>query len=485
MKKILFLIPLLFVNLNLFAQYSFDLLIDQENDQEIYDVIETENSFVLVGANRSLNAEYSTGCIFEIMKDGEILQEKIFSNENGSYIFFNIHQIGGQYYILANKSDVINSRVDLALLQLDQDLVLQEEHLIGMPEGYWYSHMKSIIDSENNIVIAGYANTPDNNNGLRFDPCFNKLNLQGDSLNSKIMVDPDKIWRMIYDVLEKPDSSGYYAFGSFFDHLPGGEMLSVSKNLDSIQLDNLPMGIKMYYSVLPISDTSFAFCGRGTTPYQAEDEIAISISDYDMNSLYYQHSKKEENMEEQPSRLYGLKRNDDFIFMSSISNFNPVNPFFSESPSWYHLVKMDLELNIVWEKFFGGDVYYFPYSICATDDGGCIVVGNRYDGEIYRHRDIYIVKVNSEGLIVWTQEINMSKNKVKVSPNPGRDYLELHTAYFPASFQIYNLNGSVILEETIHSNVTRINTMELSAGTYIWSLLKDGKVVETGKWLKE
>lgn len=219
MKKILFVILLLFVNLNLFAQYSFDLLIDQENDQKIYDLIETDNSFVLVGADRSLNAEYSNGCIFEIGKDGEVLQEKLFSYENGSYLFFNIHQIDDQYYILAKKSDVSSSK--LALLQFDQDLVLQEEHLIGMPEGYWYSHMKSIIDSDNNIVIAGYANTPNNNNGNRFDPCFHKLNLQGDSLSSKLLVDPDKNLRMIFDLLEKPDSTGYYSFGNYFDHLPG------------------------------------------------------------------------------------------------------------------------------------------------------------------------------------------------------------------------------------------------------------------------
>lgn len=485
MRRTLISVALVLISLGLFAQYSFDLHLDEDSDQKVYDIIETDNSYILVGTDSFSPDTFANGYIIELEKQGEITQELIFPNELGGYFFFNIHQYADEYYILASKGDSSASKSDLALLKFDQNLDLIDEHLINMPEGYWYSYMNSIIDSDTNIVIGGYA-TRSNGSGLyRSDPLLFKLNMLGDSLSSKLMVVPQQPFRNIYDLLEKPDSSGYYAFGAWFDHISGGEILTLNKELDSIRLDNIPNGIAEYYSPIYLSDTTFVVYGNGSHNFNAEDEVAISVFDKEMNSLYYQHFTRDEDMQEHPSMIRGLSKNDDYIYMGSFSNFNPPNPFYSNYPSWYHLVKMDYELNVVWEKYFGGDAYYFPYSILATEDGGCIMAGNRYDGEQYHSRDIYIVKVNSEGLIVWTQEIDLSDNKSQVFPNPGKAYLELHTGIYPATLQLHNLNGHLVLEEVINSNVSRVNTLELSSGTYIWSLVKEGELVESGKWIRE
>jgi hypothetical protein len=45
--------------------------------------------------------------------------------------------------------------------------------------------------------------------------------------------------------------------------------------------------------------------------------------------------------------------------------------------------------------------------------------------------------------------------------------------------------GQQVLEEQISNETSRINTVELKQGTYIWQVLKDGKMVESGKWVRE
>jgi len=68
--------------------------------------------------------------------------------------------------------------------------------------------------------------------------------------------------------------------------------------------------------------------------------------------------------------------------------------------------------------------YYIVF--LATNDGGCLMVGCRYDYETQdQERDIYIAKVNSDGLIVWTQEIPMGKQVTTVFPNPGTNRLNI------------------------------------------------------------
>ena len=52
---------------------------------------------------------------------------------------------------------------------------------------------------------------------------------------------------------------------------------------------------------------------------------------------------------------------------------------------------------------------------------------------------------------------------------------------------VFDVSGTIHLESalSITSNITIINTSYWSSGTYIWTVVVDGKVVESGKWIKE
>ena len=69
-------------------------------------------------------------------------------------------------------------------------------------------------------------------------------------------------------------------------------------------------------------------------------------------------------------------------FILHSPNLSSISPFYPwlNYPSEYVLLQTDSLLNIRWEKFYGdGEYYYELMRVFATNDGGCILAGTRYD----------------------------------------------------------------------------------------------------------
>ena len=183
----------------------------------------------------------------------------------------------------------------------------------------------------------------------------------------------------------------------------------------------------------------------------------------------------------------GISKKGTNIYIGGTSNFDYTNPFWSTFDSWFHLIKINPDISPIWEYWYGGDAYYFLYTILATNDGGCIMVGNRYDYETQnQERDIYIVKVDSNGLITWTQEIPTDKPETTVYPNPGTNVLNIKNDNNLLDFELINLNGQIVIRQIVNNNINTINTESLKPGMYFYKLNDNkNKTFETGKWIKK
>ncbi|MFB6340211.1 hypothetical protein ACE1ET_00735 [Saccharicrinis sp. FJH62] len=102
-----------------------------------------------------------------------------------------------------------------------------------------------------------------------------------------------------------------------------------------------------------------------------------------------------------------------FISGSSISTDDLTQA--NKGGSDYRIVKTDVNGQMIWQKLFGGSADDIATSVAATDDGGCIVAGYSAssDGDISRNHglnDCWIIRLSSNGEMVWQRMIGGSKN---------------------------------------------------------------------------
>jgi len=67
-----------------------------------------------------------------------------------------------------------------------------------------------------------------------------------------------------------------------------------------------------------------------------------------------------------------------------------------------YILKLNSDGSLAWQKTFGGTGYDEAYSIQQTTDGGYIVAGKTYPFRAGDY-DIYILKLNSDGSLVWSK----------------------------------------------------------------------------------
>jgi len=107
----------------------------------------------------------------------------------------------------------------------------------------------------------------------------------------------------------------------------------------------------------------------------------------------------------------------------------------------YWLVKLDLELNILWQKTFGGTSDDRGQSVITTSDGGFLVTGfsRSTDGDVSSNagfHDFWVLKLNASGDITWEKSIGFSGN--------DRSYSVIETldgGYYIAGFLDVSASG--------------------------------------------
>jgi len=175
------------------------------------------------------------------------------------------------------------------------------------------------------------------------------------------------------------------------------------------------------------------------------------------------------------------------IFIGGMKNIEISNPFWSTNKDWFCLSKFDKQMNPIWTKYYGGDAYYNLWTIKETQDGGCLMLGMRYDylTQGYEH-DIYIVRVDGNGLVTSTNDMPpLTVSEAIVYPNPGSTQLTIETALKDLQFELYNTNGQTVVSQPVNNGTATVNTSALPAGVYLYRFMNKDKMVESGKWVKE
>lgn len=87
----------------------------------------------------------------------------------------------------------------------------------------------------------------------------------------------------------------------------------------------------------------------------------------------------------------------------------------STTDSDYWLLKLDKDLNILWQKTFGGSSDDRGQDIVATSDGGFLITGysRSSDGDVsenFGFHDYWVLRLNNSGDILWQKSYGFSGN---------------------------------------------------------------------------
>ena len=163
-----------------------------------------------------------------------------------------------------------------------------------------------------------------------------------------------------------------------------------------------------------------------------------------------------------------------------------VPDFFPQSYDYIYLAKMDSNLNVLTERYLGGDSFYGIMSMITTTDGGVALGGYKYDYTVndWGDNDAFLIKTDADLMVGTNEHASIPVHSALVYPNPGTGTMNIRTTEKGGVLRLYNLSGKQMLQKKISDLITGIDCSTLTGGVYVWKLYKNNREIDYGKWIK-
>jgi hypothetical protein len=473
------------LSMNVSSQEGFETIISTSTDLYVTQSFCIDNGFLIISSRKTENN--LDGIIYKLDSYGQLIDSLLI--EDGIYNTFFTKAFfldNGMIRTLSVKEKEDESGFyNIKTIDIDGNLSIYNELLYEDIEiGSFWSHIHNITLSNNTIYIVSTTNGNPNLGPPYLDKLLLKMKQNGEIVFDSIY--NESLLEMTMDFAQFPGSENFILYCQ--PNFQGGNVLKpiniVDTNFNLIDSyfieDYSPQA-----SLRTINDSTIVISNK-----ESGDKMEpwyTAISTYNLNFERINHIITGNA----DSLSYPAFKNSIAIVENNIyvgSTFNLIPSDYPDANSYFRLEKFDINLNMLWQKYYGGDAYYELMDVRETPDSGVILAGTRYENGNSGpfEKDIFVLKVDENGLITSTkEEPEIPIKNAIVTPNPGQNYMQLHTGIYPALLKVFNINGQVVLEEDIHQNTTTINTSSLKSGTFVWKLIKDGELVETGKWVKD
>lgn len=160
--------------------------------------------------------------------------------------------------------------------------------------------------------------------------------------------------------------------------------------------------------------------------------------------------------------------------------------------TYYSVGKVNSNLDPYWIKYFSlsDPDRHYVWSITATLDGGCIIVGAKgqdFENEIPNDLSAWAIKLDADGNTVSTKDPGSDAWEITVFPNPssGDFKIDISGQSSDAKLLLFDIQGREVKRYTdLHTGTNTFIFDNLPQGTYIWKLLNKEKEIGNGKWVK-
>lgn len=436
--------------------------------------------------------------------------------------------LDGGYIITGSTSSFGQGNTDLYLLKLDSMGVKKFETSFGGVSNEIGKSVLQLIDSS--YVIAGYTSST----GVGgYDIFLVKADKTGALLWQKTIGGAD--WDFAYS-MEATADGGFIIAGTTYSYGRGnadGYVVKTDAN-GNVTWQKTYGGLNddEFKSVIQTSDGKYALTGY-TKSYNDIDSGDVWVFKLEVNGdsawcKFYGGSKEDFGngiIQLQNSNIFicgttkslSVNNNRETLILSyDLVSGNPLYNYrdVSNQDEFYNCAAQSLSGNIAscgstknavfgydglidiysssygYVNFFseGTTTYEEFFSISKTRDNGFVAVGktNGYNSVL---NDVFFMKIDSLGSfgnsIIGIEEREYTNIELGIYPNPTSDYINIKISNFKdyrrLNYQIIDLNGRVVLSNTINKLTKSIEVSLLSDGLYLLQIFDSNKLLSCSK----
>jgi hypothetical protein len=498
-----------FINLN--GQHSFIIELNDTYATMVDDIIETTDGhyiFTAVRFDYSL-MDYQTGKIYKVTPTGEIISQATLGAENEVIIPGGLHQHPqneNQWIVVGVILDQNGSgNHHLKIMVFSDEIGLIDQMYLPIPVYFVIFH--SIIDDKNKLIVAG-SYRPSNTNRLNL--AIGRITLNGNLIDFNSF--DYELSQFLSDLMENSHVVGTYGLvisGPVPDvnFSPAELFLTVDSLLSHTQTSHIPRIIGFGNTTGVLTAQGYVFAGKGyynndmvlLNPFQnviLEKFLPKRQSGHDIRKatvlstdtdfiVIHETVFGDGQIIEYPAPNKSISLTEhNTIYTAGIKNIIPFEWPFQYEPSWIRVNKLDAELNIIWEKHYGGDAYYQVNSVTATSDGGVIVSGFKtYPGQAPL-MNLLVIKLKPDGTVSLDElPSTYSSPGIVLRPNPATSETRLqlpeNITLTAMQVELYSHTGRLLyrVQPTLHFH--KIEVAHLPKGLYLV------RVWDGEKWLVE
>ena len=474
----------------IFAQSSYSLTIEREEETVPCCAVSTENNEVIASLNRLRFGEQSgISELIRIDANGKITDSLVFSSIPNR--FYKIAQIGqsiheGTYFGFGWQWTDVGTSYYLWIFEFDDSFNILWENIIDTLDHapalaqlrHWNNHFfMGILIVRNSTSSTSYVY---------------KTTEYGELLNKVSVPRPGEAFTSssteVYYLRQIPKTSFFLMNRGSFDSYCA-VMDDDLNYIYSIYSNNYPPQKQLLLSPLDLeffNDTEFILSGV-TRKIESDNRkvLAVKKKDTSSNNDFKIRKFGYEGWEIGPFGCYAagyknLAMHSDYFFTGgwafSSSNLYP------DYDNFIMLYAFNYDLDSLWATNIGNDAYYALFYISPSPDGGCVLAASRYDwrkGD--QKRNALIIKLPKPD-ITSISESEKPKPFASVYPNPGDNLFLVQTELTLFTLQLYDLQGQLLLTQ---QNLTEVNTEKLPSGYYIYRIIADDGRATNGKWVKK
>jgi hypothetical protein len=409
----------------------------------------------------------------------------------GEESFFSTYDIvpinESSFYTLSRSRLEGNALARLNISLIDTSLAIQWSKNYILNKGD-LGKIRAFIKDNGHLIIG--ASPCDASSFPNFNLLFMEVDAEGDSIRAKYNYQGNPNITSIHSFLQF--GSNYKGFVSGFDayiQMNGfTEIIEMDSTFSFKIIKPVPYILDYYLSAKRIDSLTYMIAGEYYSS-NSKDDIGIAKLTNDEDSLAFNQAGQPGKLIDKPAGFDCISiSNPNSVYTGGTSNDNGLFYSCFSNRKQFMLSNYDSVLNCRWTRFYGNDTAcYIMTAIEATSDGGCIMTGAYFTPTLEDNQlDALVLKVDSTGIITGTNP-GIIAHDVCIYPNPGNGKINIQSGNQVSGtlLKLYDLSGKQQLEITLNSSLESADTGMLPSGTYIWTLLRSGKKIDSGKWVKD